>query len=115
MTNTPLPPSSEKLTHLVVEALEDLKAVNISVINVCNISSVADAMIVASGTSNRHVKSLADNVKEKVKATGMQPLGVEGQETGEWILVDLGDVIVHVMQPHLPMTARPNDQEDTKS
>ena len=69
MTNTPLPPSSEKLTHLVVEALEDLKAVNISVINVCNISSVADAMIVASGTSNRHVKSLADNVKEKVKAS----------------------------------------------
>lgn len=121
MTDTQLPSSSEKLTQLAVGALEDLKAVNITVLNICNISSVADAMIVASGTSNRHVKSLADNVKDVVKANGVQPLGIEGLETSEWVLVDLGDVIVHIMQPSTRdfydlerlWTARPDDQEDT--
>lgn len=123
MTNTPLPPSSEQLTQLAIGALEDLKAVNITVLNICDVSSVADAMIVASGTSNRHVKSLADNVKEVVKANDIQPLGIEGQETAEWILVDLGDVIVHIMQPATRefydlerlWTARPDDQEDANT
>ncbi|MBL4794333.1 MAG: ribosome silencing factor [Pseudomonadales bacterium] len=122
MTNIKLPSSSEKLTQIAVGALEDLKAVNITVLNVTGISSVADAMIVASGTSSRHVKSLSENVKEVVRENGIQPLGIEGAETAEWILVDLGDVIVHIMQPSTRefydlerlWTARPDDQEESQ-
>jgi ribosome-associated protein len=92
---------SQQLTQLVVDALEDLKAVDLHVIDVRGKTSITDVMVIASGTSNRHVKSLANNVVEKAKESGIQPLGLEGMEQGEWALIDLGDVVVHVMQPQV--------------
>ena len=80
-------------------ALEDLKAVDPVVMDVRSLSSVMDYLVIASGTSSRHVKSLADNVLMKAKEQGLRPLGVEGERVGEWVLVDFGDVVVHVMQP----------------
>ena len=80
-------------------ALEDLKAVDPVVMDVRSLSSVMDYLVIATGSSSRHVKSLADNVLLKAKAHGLRPLGVEGERIGEWVLVDFGDVVVHVMQP----------------
>lgn len=80
-------------------ALEDLKALDPVVMDVRSLSSVMDYLVIASGTSSRHVKSLADNVLMKAKEQGLRPLGVEGERVGEWVLVDFGDVVVHVMQP----------------
>ena len=82
-----------------VEALDDLKAVNTVTLPVAELTDVMDYLVVASGTSNRHVKSLADNVCMEAKKQGMRPLGVEGEDAGEWVLVDFGDVVVHVMLP----------------
>ena len=93
--------NTEELTTLVVDALEDLKAVNLHVIDVRDKTSITDVMVIATGTSNRHVKSLADNVVLKAKKAGQQPLGEEGLDAGEWALIDLGDVVVHVMQPEV--------------
>lgn len=93
--------TSAKLTKLgkvAVHALEDLKGQDIKVLDVRKLTTVTDTMIVCTGTSNRHVKSLAQNVVEDAKKAGFRPLGIEGQEAGEWVLVDLGDVVVHVMQ-----------------
>jgi ribosome-associated protein len=87
----------KKLEKIVVTALEDYKALEITVLDVSEITSVADVMIICSATSKRHAQSIAENVTVKAKAAGFKPLGVEGEETGEWILIDLGDVIVHVM------------------
>lgn len=87
------------LKAVVIDALEDLKAKDIVILDVKPLTSVADLMIVASGTSNRHVKSIADRVRERVKDAGVMPLGVEGEEAAEWVLVDLGDIIVHIMLP----------------
>jgi ribosome-associated protein len=89
--------SVEEIKDLAVNALEDLKAVNLVVLDVRGKSSVADYMIIASGTSDRHVKSLANNVVVEAKKAGVNPLGIEGEKVGEWVLVDLADVIVHVM------------------
>lgn len=89
---------NEALVQLVVDALEDLKGTDILHIDVRGKTSVTDSMVIASGTSSRHVKALADNVLEKVKEKGVRPLGSEGLEGGEWALLDLGDVVVHVMQ-----------------
>lgn len=90
---------AEALRALVLEALDDLKAVDPVVLDVKQLSSVMDFLVVASGTSSRHVKSLADNVIAEAKARATRPIGVEGQGPGEWVLVDFGDVVVHVMQP----------------
>ena len=90
---------SEPLKELVIEALDDLKAVNTVSLDVTDLTDVLDYMVVASGTSNRHVKSLADNVCMEAKKQGMRPIGVEGQDAGEWVLVDFGDVVVHLMLP----------------
>lgn len=91
--------SSEEVAKLAIAALEDVKAQDIVSINVREKTSVTDFMVIASGSSSRHVKSLADNVLEKVKEQGVRPLGSEGLDTGEWALLDLGDVVVHVMLP----------------
>lgn len=89
----------DAVRDLVIDALEEIKAVNTVTLDVRALTDVMDCLIICSGTSNRHVKSLADNVVVKAKAAGLQPLGVEGQDAGEWVLVDLGDVVVHVMLP----------------
>ncbi len=90
--------SNPTLLEVVLDALEEMKAKNISALDVRELTSVADNMVIASGTSTRHVKAVADNVMEKAKAAGFKPVGVEGADSAEWVLVDLGDVIVHVMQ-----------------
>lgn len=83
----------------VRQALEDIKAQNIVEIDVRGMTNMADTIIIASGTSTRHVKALADNVAEEAKKAGFRPIGVEGERDAEWILVDLGYVIVHTMLP----------------
>ncbi len=89
----------DELKDLVVNALEDLKAMDIKILDVRDIASFTDLMIVAGGTSSRQVKALADKVVEKCKAAGVSPLGMEGERDAEWVLVDLGDIVVHIMQP----------------
>jgi ribosome-associated protein len=98
-----LPRSSElvALERLVLKALEDLKAVNIKVLDVRGLTDVADTMIVASGTSDRHVRAIAESVIVQAKAAGRRPMGTEGEPDGEWVLVDLQDVLVHVMLPRV--------------
>ncbi|GAA0720644.1 hypothetical protein GCM10009105_30250 [Dokdonella soli] len=91
--------AAERLRLLVIGALDDLKAKDVQEIDVRGKSSVTDLLVVASGTSSRHVKSIADEVVKKAKQAGLPPIGVEGQREAEWVLVDLGDVIVHVMLP----------------
>lgn len=88
-----------KLEKLVIDALEDIKGHDIEVINTSRLTPLFDRMVIACGDSNRQVKSLARNVEDKVRAAGGQVLSCEGEEVGEWVLVDLGDIIVHVMQP----------------
>lgn len=92
---------TEQLKQTALKALEDLKGLNIAEYDVRGMTSVTDYMIIASGTSDRHVKSLADAVVMACKKAGAAPLGVEGEREGEWVLVDLGDVVVHVMQPRI--------------
>ena len=91
--------TTKKLTDLVIAALEDLKAFNIQTLDVTALTSITDVMIIASGRSNRQVKALADKVKEKIKEAGLSVLGIEGELEAEWVLVDAGDVVVHIMQP----------------
>jgi len=90
---------SADLVKLAIAALEDIKAQDITTIDVRDKTSITDYMVIASGTSSRHVKSLVDNVLEKVKEQGVRPLGSEGLDSGEWALLDLGDIVVHVMLP----------------
>ena len=90
---------SEELVKLAIAALEEIKAQDITTIDVRGKTSITDFMLIASGTSSRHVKSLVDNVLEKVKEQGVRPIGTEGMDTGEWALLDLGDIVVHVMLP----------------
>ena len=88
---------SDKLKQLVMKALNELKGTEVVCMNVSELTSVTDYMIIACGTSTRHVKSLADNVSVKCKEQGVNPLGTEGLESSAWVLVDLGDVVVHIM------------------
>lgn len=91
--------NSKQLCDLAIEALEDIKGIDIKVFDVVNKSSVTDIMIFVSGNTSRQVKALANSVSVKVKEAGSPALGIEGDDTSEWVLVDLGDVVVHVMQP----------------
>jgi len=90
--------NSEQLKDTVVDALEDIKAQDLAVLPVRHLTSLTDYMLIATGTSNRHLRALANEVQERVKAAGGEVLGVEGEAAGEWVLIDLGDVVVHVMQ-----------------
>lgn len=91
----------EKLKQLAIDALEDLKATDIKVLDVRGLTNITDFMIVASGNSTRQVRALANNVTEKAEEKGCKPLGVEGEQVGEWALVDLTDVVVHIMLPEV--------------
>ena len=89
----------KKLQTLVVDALEDVKGQDIALFDTTGLTSLFDRIAVVSGTSNRQTKALAASVRDKVKAAGGDVIGLEGEDTGEWVLVDLGDMIVHIMQP----------------
>lgn len=93
--------NSEQLCDLVVAALEEVKAKDIVKLDVRELTTVTDYMIVASGTSNRHVKALADAVAEKARKAGHRPAGIEGEDGSEWVLLDLHDALVHVMLPRV--------------
>jgi len=92
-------PEPDTLLNVAIAALEELKARNIEVINVSSLSSIMDTLVIASGTSNRQIKALANQVVVKAKEHGFIPMGVEGAEQAEWVLVDLGDIVVHIMTP----------------
>jgi len=90
---------SSKLQKTAVAALEDIKARNITVLDVRKLTSFCDTMIIATAESSRQAKALAQHVRDALKTAGADIIGVEGEETGEWVLVDAGELIVHVMQP----------------
>ena len=92
-------PTLDQLLQLVLCSLEDFKAIDIQEIDVSPQNPLADRFVIASGSSTRHVKSMAENLVMRAKAVGCPPLGVEGQAQGEWVLVDLTDIIVHLMLP----------------
>ncbi|MCB1757951.1 MAG: ribosome silencing factor [Gammaproteobacteria bacterium] len=111
--------NSEQLTGLVTEALDNLKGQDITVLDVADKTSIADVMVIATGTSDRHVGALANEIVVTAKEAGEQPLGVEGEMKSDWVLVDLGDVIVHIMTQKARdfyeleklWSVRPNDQK----
>jgi ribosome-associated protein len=90
---------SEQFAQFVVAALDDLKAVNTVTLDVSGLTDMMDYLVITSGTSNRHVKSLASHVSVEAKKQGMRPMGMEGEDAGDWVLVDFGGVVVHVMLP----------------
>ena len=95
------PAKRPPLLDLVLAAMDDMKAVQVKVLNVVGLTDIADYMVIASGNSDRHVKSIAERVVQQAKAAGKRPLGVEGERDGEWVLVDLPDIMVHVMLPRV--------------
>lgn len=88
---------TEALAELAEAALDDLRGVDVRRLDVREMTSITDLIVIASGTSQRHVRSLADRVVERAKGEGVQPLGLEGEQGGDWLLIDLGDLVVHVM------------------
>lgn len=92
-------PARQPVVGVVENALDEMKAVNVRVLPVNKLTDITDTMIIASGNSDRHVRSIADRVVEHAKKAGFRPMGVEGERDGEWVLVDLQDVIVHIMLP----------------
>ena len=90
---------TDNLNTVVENALEEMKAKDVVVLDVTEMSDVMDHLVIASGTSNRHVKSVANNLVTDAKEAGFQPIGVEGIDGGEWVLVDFGEIVVHVMMP----------------
>ena len=95
------PKGRPTLRDVVLGALDELKAVNVKAIDVRGITDITDTMVVASGTSDRHVKSIADRVLQRCKEAGFRPYGMEGERDGEWVLLDLQDVVLHVMLPRV--------------
>jgi len=91
--------TTDDITRIADNALQELKAVDIQILDVSGLTTVTDTMIIASGNSDRQIRALADNVVKRAKENGIRPLGVEGESEAEWVLVDLGDVIVHLMRP----------------
>lgn len=87
------------LLDLVVAAIEDMKGIDMKLLDVSKLTSITDQMIVVSGTSTRHLRSIADHVAVEAKESGYPPLGIEGDSGADWVLIDLGDVVVHVMLP----------------
>lgn len=93
--------SAASVMKAVEKALDEMKAVNIKVLDVHKLTDIADTMVIATGNSDRHVRSIADRVVEYAKKAGFRPMGVEGERDGEWVLVDLQDVVVHIMLPRV--------------
>jgi ribosome-associated protein len=93
--------ANPSLKTVITDALADMKALQVKLLDVRGLTDIADFMVIASGTSDRHVRSVAQRVVEKVKEAGFRPLGVEGQQDGDWVLIDLSEVIVHVMLPRV--------------
>jgi ribosome-associated protein len=94
-------PAKPTLQQVVLDALADMKAVDVKAMDVRGITDITDTMVVASGTSDRHVKSIADRVVQRCKDAGFRPYGMEGERDGEWVLLDLQDVVLHVMLPRV--------------
>jgi ribosome-associated protein len=97
----PAASAQPSLKKVVIDALDDMKALEVTVLDVRGLTDIADYMVIASGTSDRHVRSVAQRVVEKTKEAGFRPHGVEGQQDGDWVLIDLHDMIVHVMLPRV--------------
>jgi ribosome-associated protein len=95
------PSQAAHLKTVVIDALADMKALEVKVLDVRGLTDIADFMVIASGTSDRHVRSVAQRVVEKTKEAGFRPHGVEGQQDSEWVLIDLNEMIVHVMLPRV--------------
>ncbi len=95
------PKPASRLREVVLNALAELKAVDVKALDVRGLTDITDTMVVASGTSDRHVKSLAERVAQRCKEAGFRPYGVEGERDGEWVLLDLQDVVLHVMLPRV--------------
>ncbi len=93
--------SKPSLKDVVIDALADMKALEVKVLDVRGLTDIADTMVIASGTSDRHVRSVAQRVVERTKEAGFRPHGVEGQQDGDWVLIDLNEMIVHVMLPRV--------------
>lgn len=91
--------TTEQLNDLIIKALDDLKGKDIVTLDVRELSDVMDTLIIVSGTSNRHVKAMVDNVVDEAKTAGFRPLSIEGKDGSEWVLVDFGDTVVHAMLP----------------
>jgi ribosome-associated protein len=98
---SPTKPVKALLKNVIVDALADMKALDVKLLDVRGLTDIADYMIIASGTSDRHVRSVAQRVVEKTKEAGFRPHGVEGQQDGDWVLIDLSEMIVHVMLPRV--------------
>ncbi len=98
---TAKPKAGPTLREVVLDALADMKAVDVKALDVRSLTDITDTMVVASGTSDRHVKSIADRVVQRCKEAGFRPYGLEGERDGEWVLLDLNDVVLHVMLPRV--------------
>lgn len=96
-----LSPGPKEILALVEQTLDDDKAEDVAVIQLVGKTAIADAMVVATGTSQRHVAAMADHLSEKLKALGLKGVAVEGQEQGDWVLIDCGDVLVHLFRPEV--------------